>query len=357
MEKDPTPDRHDAPAPENEKSTKVELEIVRYRELLETLRQPLMIWRLLIICLFLVIIVFFGLAMVVMSVKKIYPYSTIETNVYGATTMGSEDKDVTYWLFNTAEMWGNSGIEVEEGDVITVRSSGAWHTAIHHLVDQAEKNIELTDKYTGSEGRERREKNDAFRAQFRFLDEITDGSLLMCVFPDSSAKSSANIEKTSNDKFRNYVNSLSDCHIYEIGKEKRDFRILESGVLHFAVNDIPLTRPNIKKIYNVYIDSLSASFPAQMQGRKDRLKRWVNEEWGASAAFTPEIQALDRALTDEWEQRGKPKLMYAFGPHPQRPYSLLHNELIYYYDENFIDAWYIDNVGSLLIVVEKKKKS
>lgn len=345
--------------PEKEQPTKVELEIVRYRELLETLRQPQMIWRLLITCLFLVIVVFLGLAMVVMSVKKIYPYSTIETNVYGATTMGSEDKEVTYWLFNTAEMWGNSGISVDEGDVITVRSSGAWHTAIHHLVEQAENNKELTDKFTGSEGRERRLANDVFRAQFRLVNDLTDGTLLMGIFPEPNVKRSADVQAASNKSFREYSEKLSDLNIYEIGKEKRGFRITEKGVLHFAVNDIPLTRTNIKNIYSVYVDSLARTFPQQMNSNITELKQWI-AGWDVNSQNDSvqirQFAALDSALTNEWVNRGKPKLSYLFGTRPDRDFSLLNNELIYYYNHNFTDAWYVDNLGSLLIVVEKKKK-
>ena len=32
------------------------------------------------------------------------------------------------------------------------------------------------------------------------------------------------------------------------------------------------------------------------------------------------------------------------------------NELLYYYDKGFTDAWYVDNVGSFLIVIERKKE-
>ncbi len=338
-------------------SAKVELEIVRYRELLETLRQPQMIWRLLITSLFLVIVVFFGLAMVVMSVKKIYPYSKIETNVYGATTMGTEDKDVTYWLFNTAEMWGNSGIQVDEGDVITVRSSGSWHTAIHHLVGQTEQNVEITDKFTGSEGRERRFANDVFRSQFRLVDDMTDGKLLMCVYPDTSIKRSADVQAAANKKFRNFTERLPEQHLYEIGKERRDFRITEKGVLHFAVNDIPLTRSNIKHIYKVFIDSLSVAFPDQVKPNGE-LYSWISTWNGEdTVTITGKVRDLDSSITQEWERRGKPGLSFLFGPRPDTDKSVLNNELIYYYNTNFTDAWYVDNLGSLLIVVEKKKKS
>ena len=32
-------------------------------------------------------------------------------------------------------------------------------------------------------------------------------------------------------------------------------------------------------------------------------------------------------------------------------------ELDYYFINNFVDAWFVDNVGSILIAIERKKKS
>ncbi|MBO4660358.1 MAG: hypothetical protein J5610_02740 [Prevotella sp.] len=49
--------------------------------------------------------------------------------------MKSEDKEVIYWLLNTADVWANSGIHVEKGDELTIRASGLSHAGIHHLVD------------------------------------------------------------------------------------------------------------------------------------------------------------------------------------------------------------------------------
>ena len=38
-----------------------------------------------------------------------------------------------------------------------------------------------------------------------------------------------------------------------------------------------------------------------------------------------------------------------------RAYPLV-NELVYYKQEKFRDAWYVDNLGSFLIVIERKRK-
>ena len=228
-------------------------------------------------------------------------------------------------------------------------------------MESAEDNKELTDKFTGSEGRERRLANDVFRAQFRLVDELTDGALLMCIYPETNIKRSADVQAASNQSFRAYTETVSDHHLYEIGKEKRDFRITKKGVLHFAVNDIPLTRTNIKHIYEVYVDSLARTFPEQMKKDDvDYIKDWI-AGWNVGSEtdtiqITPRIKSIDSDLTNEWGRRGYPRLNYLFGQRPNNKAMLLNNELIYYFNKNFIDAWYVDNLGSLLIVVEKRKK-
>ena len=138
---------------------KVEIEIKRHQQLFELLSNPNRMWRVLL-SLFLIIVVFFwGIAFVVIAIKKYYPYNVIETNIYGATTMKTEDKEVIYWLFNTADLWANSGIDVKKGDVLTIRASGASFTAIHHLVDASEKNYRPTDKWVGTEGQSEKRNN------------------------------------------------------------------------------------------------------------------------------------------------------------------------------------------------------
>ncbi|HIT83661.1 MAG TPA: hypothetical protein IAA99_05645, partial [Candidatus Avibacteroides faecavium] len=131
---------------------KVEVLIVRHKQLFEMLKRPELMWRVLLSLFFVIVVLFAGLALVVISIKSFYPYNSIRTNSYGATIMESEDTEVSYWLFNTAELWANSGIRVKKDEVLTIRASGAAHTAIHHLVEDVDNNNELRDEWVGTGG-------------------------------------------------------------------------------------------------------------------------------------------------------------------------------------------------------------
>ena len=93
-----------------------------------------------------------------------------------------EDTEISYWLFNTAELWANSGIEVKKGDVLTIRASGASHTAIHHLVEDAGSNKTLRDKWVGTGGtRPTGSTRDKYRREYRIARNLPEGILLMGV--------------------------------------------------------------------------------------------------------------------------------------------------------------------------------
>lgn len=56
---------------------------------------------------------------------------------------------------------------------------------------------------------------------------------------------------------------------------------------------------------------------------------------------------------------------YQFGPPPSdfkiggKPVSGLYpfvNELVYYKQKKFVDAWFVDNIGSFLIIIERKRR-
>ena len=199
-------------------------------------------WRLMISVFFIGCIVFAGIALVAVAIKKLYPYSDITTNGLGATTIKSEKGEVSYWLFNTASLWANSGIPVERGDIITIRSSGKYHSAIHHLYDATKYNTVLKEDWIDSEGlpdNPNDNSGDHERSKFRIFPGLPSGALVMQV---------ANNEPfdTPKDKDANPDN------FYYIGKESQHIYINNPGTLYFAVNDIVLNENNI-------LDMLKAS--------------------------------------------------------------------------------------------------
>ncbi len=351
----------------------VEIEIVRHRVLVELLRDPRSLWRLLLTMFLLLVVLFLGLSVVVFSIKKFYPYNAIETNLYGATTFEGENKDVTYWLFNTAELWANSGIEVRRGDVLTIRTSGAWHTAIHHLVTAAEENATLPDSWVGSDGedRDRSDKRWNYRARYRLSETNPDGVLLMEIIPHESAKIMTDLNaKGRNRPFVEYVekHASESPSRYVIAKERINLLVKSDGLLHFAVNDIVLTRGKIEQMYRDFINNLEQEKSLDNVSAK-KLRGWVNK-WKdvdsvslppALKDTVPTFRELEEKNCDYMYGRNADSVRYRrTDPNDTTRFGddcCLNNELIYYYNKGFIDAWYVDNVGSFLVVVERKRSN
>lgn len=125
---DKQPPRRDAEQPE-----RLIVRITRYQPFIDIVSDRRKIVNAALLITLVTCLIFMALLAIVLTVKRIYPYNDIQTNALGAMTIKDEDKEVTYWLFNTAELWANSGIAVKRGDVLTIRASGLSHSAIHHL--------------------------------------------------------------------------------------------------------------------------------------------------------------------------------------------------------------------------------
>ena len=206
-------------------------------------------WRIVISVFFIGCVLFSGIALVAIAIKKLYPYSDITTNGLGATTIKSEKGEVSYWLFNTASLWANSGITVEEGDVITIRSSGKFHSAIHHLYDATKENTELKDDWIGPEGvKDNRDDNsgDYQRSRYRIFPGLNSNALVMQVVNDKAYDSAADT-----------ANGAKPDNFYYIGDERQHIYINHPGTLHFAVNDIVLNGLTIR---NMLLESIEDSY-------------------------------------------------------------------------------------------------
>ena len=338
---------------EEKKDSTLKVEIVSHVSLLEILSDNKKVFKIMIALLVLVLTIFIGLAIVTISIKSFYPYNEIKVNAFGATTMQNEDVEITYWLFNTADLWANSGIHVEAGDKLTIRASGKSHTAIHHLVEAAQINAILEDKWSGTDGEIKTSKKDLLRTNYRIFKEHKQDALLMQVIPD---KVSDKILKRNDNDF-NYVNDYfvvsqkNKDNVYFIGKEQIDLIIYESGILHFAVNDVVLTESIIKAMIRENNDSIIKAV-----GYKD------NDEEKDSTSFSDYIiknkipDKKEDTITFDRAWRKKNKDFLDFGRYPDKDSCRSnHNEMTYYLEKNYYNAWFDDNVGSFLIVVERKK--
>lgn len=338
------------------KSPEMEIVIKRHQQLFELLNDPHRMWRVLLSLFLIIIVLFVGIALVVLEIKKYYPYNVIETNVQGASFMKSEDKEVIYWLFNTADLWANSGIKVEKGDELTIRASGASYTAIHHLVDAARDNSNPYDQWVGTEGLKQEDPRDKLRAEFRINKSCDEGTLMMQIIPEDS------IGK-ERDWMEGKPNFYKGKYVEIIGKERINLKISESGILHFAVNDIVLTDDKLNLMYCQYLDDMKISKPfrenlcKQFNSIKDTTST-IKIDGALICYNNKQFYSIPKDILDSIGRLG-----LGFGHYPvinndSKYYNLYPfvNELVYYKQHKFRDAWFVDNLGSFLIIIERKKK-
>lgn len=362
---------------------KIEVEVVRYRWLFDIIERPKLMWRVIFFLISILVLFFFGLSLVTIALKNFYPYNTIKTSLYGYTSFNDEEKEVIYWLFNTADLWANSGIEVHKDDVLTIRASGAMHTAIHHLVKEAEGNKTVSDKWSGTEGLAKPEtgdeNRDARRGKHRIAANLNENVLLMQVIPYADANNSPGW--LSDDNNQKYIDGEGATDIYVIGKERQNLVIRTDGVLHFAVNDIALTPRVIDDMYKNDVDLYVNALYADNSSRNGNLSKCDTDtlltKWkglitskNIGSIDTATIKKLfpgDRLHNKPDDFKNDPVFLktYQFGPPPSdfkigdKPATELYpfvNELVYYKQKKFVDAWFVDNIGSFLIIIERKRR-
>lgn len=327
---------------------RVEVTIVRHKQFFEMLKEPQTMWRVLLSLFFITVIVVIGLSFVVISVKRFYPYNTIQTNMYGATIMKNEDKEVIYWLFNTAELWANSGIKVKKNDELTIRASGASFTAIHHLVEATKNNKEIEDKWVDTEGQPKTRMKDRLRVKYRIISNNCDeGKLLLMVADEDKQNNHADwVKELTDDK-------MDKANVEIIGKEKISLKIKKDGILHFAVNDIILTDNVIAKMYKEFVNSIMDKHEKDFSKNKNeinsKIENYINN---CNIKGLEELNQYFSNYKDAMDDTTG--LMLGFYPGKKDYYPLV-NELVFYKEHKFRDAWFVDNIGSFLIVIERKR--
>lgn len=341
---------------QNEESEKrVEVVIVRHKQLFNLLQSPRQLWRLMFSLFLVITVVFVGLFFVAMTVKHYYPYNKIITNEMGATIMQDEEKEVMYWLFNTANLWANSGIEVQPGDVLTIQVSGATHTAVHHIVDSAKSNT-VSEHWYLPEGDNTLAQKNIYKS-YHMAEQEPEGVFLMQVLSEDEAERLVDIKRrvNSSDASEEQMDSINALFrtiaedLYVIGSERKALRIKKPGLLHFAVNDVVLT-PDV-------IDRMLKQNYEQVKPKDG--KAWQDVK--ATLQNPPADMSLRNEIFKDASQASflEGGLQLGFSPedtaqgHPLYP---LVNELTYYRKKGFFNAWYMDNVGSFLVVIERQKQ-
>lgn len=131
------------------------------------------------------------------------------------------NRETVLYLFNAADVWANTGIQVRNGDQIKVSYSGGFHSDIGNLKTSAEKNLKPRyDWITFA-----REKPQGGDTRFTLYDgpDADFGSVLYAVAGEQGI-----------DPDRKYQT------IHQIERKNRHVRVEQSGTLYLCVNDIYL---------------------------------------------------------------------------------------------------------------------
>lgn len=239
-----------AQEPEQEKTLRIE--VSKFKSVIDALSGDKW-WRIMFSVFFAGCLLFTGIATVALAIKRMYPYSDITTNGLGATTIKSEKSEVSYWLYNTAILWADSGISVEEGDIITIRSSGKFNTAIHHLYDSAKENKEMQDEWIGPEGVQDDPVNhngSYERRQYRIFPSLPTGALVMQVVRNNPFDS-------PND------GDAREENFYFIGGERENIYINNPGTLYFSLNDIVFNDVTIRNLLDESVKDVYSKDPTK----------------------------------------------------------------------------------------------
>ncbi len=359
-----------------EKPQKITIEVSRYKSLMDALDNDSKMWRIVLTIFLCGVLLFSGITVVVISIKSFYPYSDISTNALGVTTLKNEKKEISYWLFNTAELWAKSGIKVKKGQTITVRASGKKHTAVHHLYKDADSNASrLNEPWVGTKGfatnEYSRKARDIYRSKYRVFPEENQDALLMQIVrngKEPDTRPSAALP----DKKCKFSCADSENRFLLIGDKQENIYIEEDGELYFAINDIVTDDLTICRMMLEIVKANrdTTATPEQQKAQtgssgshsKDtKAAKPIITLTDCNIAFNEIRDSLNESKITRKEayEKFKEKFglkedkknnipnVFGFGKNDKGEF-----ELFGYFIDNYETPWYDDNIGSFLIVVE-----
>ena len=344
-------------AQERQKSKQeLHIHIERWQDIVDVLDDNKKVFRLVLVVVIIGLALFAGVSFIAIQLKKAYTYSDITTNALGATTLKDEQKEVSYFLFNTATLWANSGITVDKGDVLSVHSSGTAHTAIHHLHKAAGSNFKPDEEYFDANGERVNyiSERDKARRKFRIVSDMPNSALVMQVYKGADRPP---LKPENEEEEKNF---------YFISQHRENIIINEGGTLYFAINDIVLDSATIKRMlkenYKLISDTakkMDGETNKDFQKRRDFIK--TKSEILLKQSDLQPIGDKEAKLTEKESGTYRQILRHTyfqFGPYynekaKKQDTLTIKTEMDYYLENKYPKAGYDDNVGSFLIIVEK----
>jgi hypothetical protein len=136
------------------------------------------------------------------------------------------NRETALYLFNAADYWAKTGIQLNKGDKITISYSGAFHSDVAMLKDAAETNKKPKYEWVTYSKPEDKGKNKFL--VYNNKEDSYFGSILYAITGE------------------NGVSESDSSRVQQIERGKK-ITIKQNGTLYLAVNDIYLTDEVIKK--------------------------------------------------------------------------------------------------------------
>lgn len=137
----------------------------------------------------------------------------------------------------------------------------------------------------------------------------------------------------------------------------------------FTVNDAVLSDNVITMMFTDLVEIINEGLPKNVQITQNELNQLLATADAPSAysllcricsRFTPEQDEVFMAANeksydlDAYNIDEYPQLKEKSRP-SSKAFDVLFNEALYYKHKKFMNAWYVDNLGSFLIVIERKR--
>lgn len=171
------------------------------------------------------------LAFLINNVLLFPPNSDI--NSRGAITMNQPcGREHTVYLFNTAICWANTGVELLEGDIVEITTSGSFYGRVTDLYQRNQDNEKLDFNWN----------NTAYPAKTEKFDSL-------CIYKEADAQFGSLLCHIHSESAENAYDSDSCKAIIQLSSgQKNSFTAHQPGYLYVTVNDIYLTPEILGKI-------------------------------------------------------------------------------------------------------------
>ncbi len=311
-----------------------------------------------------------GIVAVIKILDATQKIPKILTNKYGVVINSEPKKQVCYFLLNSSQLWAETGIQVEEGDLVSVYASGAINTAIHHVVHAADNDTLPDFDWSGPGG---------VTKKISYNEQPADYIALKYMVQPSANQSALLMMVADRNGYENYTTDTARSHTYfrndiiTIGEGKAKIRINQNGLLYFCVNEVYLSKKNIENLRNDYIDYIFNKDGRDIVQAGKRMDNKIEKEFGCySAQIKHKALSNDTVTQQELAQIYTKNLEYlkedikkavtnkntsTLTTEQQKYLRVFHRifELEKYYYLGYTVPWYDDNLGSYLVVVEIEK--